>query len=236
MKKSQGEGTKLYCFSPPVMLATFVVETTLAAYTLWRYKLSTMTRLTVAMFFFLGLFQLSEYFVCGGAGLTAQHWSRIGYVAITMLPPLGLHVLHEIAHKKRPWLAWLAYATGAGFIVYFLAWSSAFRGYACTGNYVIFQLGERASLLYGLYYYGWLAAAMALGMRWHGQATDKQQKRSIIALIIGYLVFLVPTAVVNSIDPATRRGIPSIMCGFAVLFALILGFYILPKANAGAKR
>ena len=50
------------------------------------------------------------------------------------------------------------------------------------------------------------------------------------SLMFGYLVFLIPTATVNYIKPETRAGIPSIMCGFAVFFALILAFKILPLA------
>lgn len=238
MNKHNRQGTKLYCFSPPVMVATFVIEITLAVYTIVRYKMTLITRLAVATLFFLALFQMSEYFVCGGAGLSAEHWSRIGYASITMLPPLGLHLLHAIAERKRHWwMVWLAYALAAGFIVYFLCWNQAFRGYACTGNYVIFQLGERASLMYGAYYYSWLAAALALGMRWHAQSVgNKDMRKAIIALIVGYLVFLIPTAVVNSIDPNTRRGIPSIMCGFAVIFVIIIVVYILPHANRLHKR
>ena len=55
--------------------------------------------------------------------------------------------------------------------------------------------------------------------------------QTVRGLIIGYLIFLVPTALANSIKPSTRRGIPSIMCGFAVLFALIMTLYILPRAS-----
>ena len=58
---------KLYCFSPPVMIATFVIEVSLAIYTLWRYKLNPVTRLTVALLVCLAIFQLAEYNVCEGA-------------------------------------------------------------------------------------------------------------------------------------------------------------------------
>jgi hypothetical protein len=51
----------------------------------------------------------------------------------------------------------------------------------------------------------------------------------LLAMVVGYLVFLVPTALANTVAPETRRGIPSIMCGFAVLFALILAVYITPR-------
>jgi hypothetical protein len=34
-----------------------------------------------------------------------------------------------------------------------------------------------------------------------------------------------------AIKPEARRGIPSVLCGFAVLYALILALYIMPKAE-----
>lgn len=221
------------------MLATFIIEIILAAYTVVRYRLNTLGRLAVAMLVALAVFQLCEFHVCSGWGVRATEWSRLGYVAITLLPALGLHMLHVIAGKPHRKLVAAAYATMLGFIVYFLAVPSAFRSYQCTGNYVIFQIGERAAIMYGLYYYGWLLAAISLGISWANEfktlgATHRRQLNGVKALIIGYLVFLVPTALANSVRPETRRGIPSIMCGFAVLFALILALYILPRL--GLKR
>lgn len=191
------------------------------------------------MLAFLGLFQLSEYFVCGGAGMSSESWSRTGYAAITMLPPLGLHLMCVLAGKRRRWLLAAAYASAAGFIAYFLLYHAAFKGYQCTGNYVIFQLGMHPAIAYGAYYYGWIVATLGLGLYWAGQVKTRGKKvllqvRTIYALIAGYLIFLLPTALANSVKPETRRGIPSIMCGFAILFALILTFYILPRI--GKKR
>jgi NADH:ubiquinone oxidoreductase subunit 6 (subunit J) len=125
----------------------------------------------------------------------------------------------------------------AGFIAYFMHYHAAFIGYKCTGNYVIFQIGARPALAYATYYYGWLLTAIGMGVVWANelQAAGKRAKprlQMVQALIIGYLVFLVPTTISNSVSPATRSGIPSIMCGFAVLFAIILTMYILPR---GAK-
>ena len=226
-----------YCFSPPVMIATFVIELCLAVYTLWRYRQSTLVRLAVAALAFLALFQLCEYFVCGGLGMRASTWSRIGYVAITALPPLGLHILHVLADKPKRRLVGVSYATALAFSVYFLAYNHAFLGYACTGNYVIFQLNVHPSYAYGLYYYGWLLTAITVGAHWANQllAQGEELKKRLLAvrgLIVGYMIFLVPTAIANSVKPETRSGIPSIMCGFAVLFAQILVLYIMPKLAA----
>ena len=217
------------------MLATFAAEIVMAVYTVWRYKMTTTTRLVTLALLMLGLFQLSEYYDCTGLGINAADWSRVGYAAITTLPPLGLHLLHKLAGKPDRRLVLAAYGTMAGFIGFFLLGHAIFRGYQCTGNYVIFQLDIHPAWAYGTYYYGWLFVAIGLGLRWafQMQAEDKpvlKRLRAVQALVAGYLIFLVPTALANTVRPETRRGIPSIMCGFAILFALILTFYILPRS------
>jgi hypothetical protein len=236
---SQRKSTQFNCFSPPVMLATLAIEFVLAAYTIWRYKMNTIVRLVTIALVSLATFQLAEYFVCTGYGLHAQQWSRVGFVAITALPPLGLHIMHELAGKPRRRLVATAYASMAGFMAFFLTYHTAFIGHQCTGNYVIFQIGDSMAGIYGLYYYGWLFAGVSLGLHWTSQLTKKgsiKKLQAVKGLIIGYLVFLVPTALANTVRPETRRGIPSVMCGFAVIFALILALYILPKAATAKQR
>ena len=93
--------TQLNCFSPPVMIATMVTEVALAVYTIWRYKMTPTVRLATVTLLALGGFQLSEYFVCTGSVGHAIEWSRIGFAEITLLPPLGLHLMHSVAGKPR---------------------------------------------------------------------------------------------------------------------------------------
>lgn len=215
------------------MAATLVIELVLFAYTLWRYKLTVVARLALLAVGALAVFQASEYQVCTGFGMNAENWSRLGYVAITALPPLGLHLMYVLAGKPGRRLVLAGYTLMAGFMIYFLSYHAAFIGYQCTGNYVIYQIGKGPSIAYGLYYYTGLFTAIGLGVKWASETLRKGSSRrklqTIQALIVGYLVFLVPTALANSVNPETRRGIPSIMCGFAVLFALILVLYILPR-------
>lgn len=229
--KRRSLGT-FYCFSPPVMIATFVTEILLAVYVVYKYYLNNTTRLIIATLVALAVFQVSEYFVCGGLGADAGAWSRLGYVAITALPALGLHMLFVISGKQSRKLVVAAYSTMAVYMSYFLLSSTAFVGHECTGNYVIFQIGMNAARLYGLYYYGWLLTAMLIGYRWLTSGKyDKKVRQKIGALIGGYLIFLLPTGIANTVKPETRAGIPSIMCGFAVLFAFILALYIAPRVG-----
>lgn len=231
---SKAKGVQFNCFSPPVMLATLIFEAGAALYVVWRYKMSVLARLAVASLTALAVFQLSEYQVCTGSGNSAENWSRLGYVAISALPPLGLHLLHVLAGKPQRKLVAAAYLTMVGFVVYFLAHPTAFTGHQCTGNYVIFQIGLWQAIAYSAFYYGWLFTAIGLALHWgrHLRQAGKQalgKLQMVQALTVGYLVFLLPTGLVNSIDPTTLSGVPSIMCGFAVLFAIILVFYIVPR-------
>jgi hypothetical protein len=222
------------CFSPPVMLATLIIEFGLAVYTLWRYKLNAVTRLAVLLLIGLGAFQLAEYNVCTGS-THAEAWSRFGFVMITALPALGLHLMSVLAGKPKRRLVLTAYATMAAYMVFFLAYRGTFTGDECTGNYVIFHLADNVSGWFSVYYYGWLAAGIGLGGKWANElmkagAKARPRLQSVRGMIVGYLIFLVPTGITNTVKPETLSGIPSILCGFAVLLALTLSFYVLPKA------
>ena len=146
---------RLFCFSPPIMLATFVIEVALAVYVLWRYRSEKITWLTVAILVFLALFQIAEYNVCEGAfGLDSLAWSRIGYASITILPALGLHAVITIAKVKQKSLVLVGYAAAVGFAGFFLTVGNGLTGAVCTGNYVIFEIAQNILTLYAAYYYG----------------------------------------------------------------------------------
>ncbi len=189
----------------------------------------------------LATFQLAEYFVCTGIGSMAVPWSRVGFVAITALPPLGLHIMHVLAGKPKRRLVYSAYGLMAVFMTFFLAGSGVFTGHQCTGNYVIFQFSDNVTGAYSLYYFGWLLTGISLGFRWAGELKAKgktaiRQLQIVQAMILGYLVFLVPSALAMAVKPEVRRGIPSVLCGFAVMLALIIVVYILPRSSNAEAR
>lgn len=223
---------KLYCFSPPIMLATFIIEIVFALYVVARYKLTPVSRLAVAILVGLAVFQLAEYNVCETAwGMDSLSWARIGYVAITFLPPLGLHLATKIAGKKQPLLVGSAYLAGVLFALFFLFSGQGMLGQECLGNYVIFSIAPWAVKLYAAYYYGLLALGVGYSLKAAKSIKKKSHKQALVALAVGYLAFIVPTTAANIIDPETIAGIPSIMCGFAVILAVILTLVVVPKAH-----
>lgn len=210
------------------MLVTFVIEITLALYTLIRYKMTPIARLAALMLLFLAIFQVSEFMLCGGLGWTGVDWIRFGYVSITVLPPLGLHMAVVLAGKKRfNWLVLTSYISAAVFIYFFVFVTKSLNGKDCMPNYAVFHVDRKLTDFYGLYYYGWLIVSSALALYW---AQNCKYRRNLLGLVAGYGVFIIPTSMAVILNPTATQGIPSIMCGFAVLMAVIIVVFILPGA------
>ncbi len=216
------------------MVATCIIEVALLIYTVIRYKMATLTRLTAATLALLALFQLSEFHVCR-SGWIAGTWSRIGFMAITLLPPLGVHIIQNISGRGWRALKWIAYASGAIFAGVLGFSKTAFDGHACAGNYAIFQLAPHLGGLYFEYYYLWLFVGIGLSLYFSIKAR-RLIREALVLQAAGFLIFILPTGIVNDLNPSTISGIPSIMCGFAVLYALILVFGIVPRALKDQKR
>ena len=226
---------KLWCFSPPVMLATLLIEFFLAFYVVWRYKMTNITRLVFSILVGLGIFQLAEYMICGGLGLNHVEWVKIGYISITLLPALGLHLVATIAKagpSARP-LLWTAYGTAAAYVVYFLA-AGTVVARECAPNYAIFDVHGFGAELYAVYYYGWLLVTVAMAALWSKK--NKKAEKALAWTAGGYAAFIIPTTFANIVDTSTLAAIPSIMCGFAVLLAVVLVGRVLPLSKTPLKK
>jgi len=225
---------KFFCFSPTVMLATFLIETVSLLYVVGRYKMSTLTRLVGATLGLLAGFQLAEFYVCGGHGVSAATWSRIGFIAITLLPALGIHLIKTISGRKIGWLVWLSYAASLAFVILIALTKNSFQSHVCAGNYAIFQLANNVGGAFFSYYYSLLFLGVGLSLYFSLKA-KQNVREALILQAFGYLTFLLPTGVTNTVNPKTISGIPSVMCGFAVIYALILVFGIVPSLAAPKK-
>ena len=226
--KLHRQGQTLYCFSPPIMLATLVIELVLAAYVFVRHRTTRFGKVAGFVLVLLATFQFAEYRICTVAeGASLVLWARIGFVAITLLPLSGLYLVSLVSRKPR--FLKLGYATSLGFILYFVFVPKSITAAICGGNYVLFNMSNDLYRLYGLYYLGFLL----LGI-W--ESVDKissmerrtRSKRTLQWLIVGYLSFMAPLGIVYMIIPETRNGVASIMCGFAVVLAFILALKVVP--------
>lgn len=211
------------------MLATFAIEITFALYILWRYKFTPITRIIVSLLTLLAVFQGTEFMLCGGLALEGGTWSKIGYGAITLLPPLGIHLAYLLANKKPGKVVALAYTTSILFLAYFAFATQAISGHTCYANYVTFDTANGSTIPYTIYYYGWLFVGIFLTFKW-APALDKHRKAALYALMAGYLGLLIPTTTVTILWNESTAGIPSIMCGFAIILAALLTLKVAPES------
>lgn len=218
----------LYCFSPLVMAITIIIEVSLAVYALVRYKHALIRNLAIATFLILATFQFAEFQVCTNTLGNPEMWSRIGYVAITFLPIIGVQAISVLAGRKNRQLLVVLYSIGLVFALYFLITPGVFVASMCTGKLVLFELEKNIGMIYYMFYNIVLFIGLGLAYIYRNKEKSKPKRQALVWYIVGILTFLVPTGIVYVVRPSSIDNLPSIMCGFAVIFALIIGLRILP--------
>lgn len=213
----------LACFSPLAMVITFVIEWLFVGVAYIHYRRTLVGRLGLAILFCLGLFQLTEYVVCTNLGPN-RLWTLVGLTAITLLPPLGAHLVGTLTGRMAG--VRLSYFLAAIFIVGFVFVPTIVGGSVCTGNYVIIGLPFVIGYAYGAYYFSFLL--WTIGLAWWGRRVAAQYQAVLNWLMAGYLSFMVPMGIVYLLSERARDAVPSIMCGFALILAIILIARVLP--------
>jgi hypothetical protein len=231
----RNDGRTLYCFSPPVMVATFVIELALAAFVFLRHRTTRFGKVAGFVLILLATFQIAEYRICVPGTASVVVWSRIGFVAITLLPLSGLYLVSLVSHK--PHFLKLGYATAGGFLLYFTFVPKSISDAICGGNYVVFNMSNDLYRLFGFYYLGFLLLGIWESIekvsRLHRRTGSK---KALQWLIVGYLSFMAPMGVAYVLIPETRNASASIMCGFALILAIILAFKVVPAFDRAHAR
>ncbi len=222
---------KFYCFSPPVMIATFFIEIFYIVYLLATRKLGTLLTVAIILLLCLATFQLAEYGICEYWGLDGATWAKIGFSAITFLPPLGLHMVYLLANKKPRILVPIAYILALTWVALF-QFADVLNGSVCSGNYVIFHIPDGFELPYYLYYDSLMFIAVCLAFIFASKANNNKQRVALQAMAIGYLSFIIPSIFFSMFDNhgGADSNLPSVMCGFAVLFATVITFKVVPNS------
>lgn len=230
--KEDSKNVTLYCFSPAVMLVTFLTEFALALYTFLRSRKANSNLGIVLGLVFLGTFQLAEYMICRGSD--ALLWSRIGLFCITFLPVFGYYLIAKIKNDYHFVKFGFLLASGLAFFLTF--YPSNINGAACAGNYVILNVQPAVYSFFGYYYFGFLLLGIWKAVEGIRENPEKKNTRKALTwLIIGYLSFILPLTLVYIFLAGTRAGVTSIMCGFAIVFAFILTFKIAPIYHSHVK-
>lgn len=220
------------CFSPPVMIATCIIELSYFVFILLKKARNTTSTLVLLMLACLAIFQLAEYGICEMWGLNGALWAKIGFCAITLLPVFGLHLVYILAKKKLSFIVPVAYVLAATWVGIFI-FAGALRGSVCSGNYVIFHIPDMYEVPYYFFYDTLLFIAMCVTFYFAEKTKDKKQRYALQSLGFGYLSFILPSMFFSTYDAhgGADSNLPSVMCGFAVIFASFLTFRTLAHNN-----
>jgi len=181
------------------------------------------------IFLLLAGYQFAEVLVCTRP--ENRIWTRLAFLDITWLPPLGLWLCARLSAPGIRWLRSAAYADfglGAVFSVWILAAPAVITQSVC--GLVLARYFPIAvfDIAYALYYQISLlvivfgaAAGMAAGY-------DHVLRKHLSDLQAGLLGFMLPALAVRILVREVQGDlIPSVMCHFAIVLAALLFVLIL---------
>ena len=226
LRKQKQSDVTFYCFTPVVSLATFFIEFLLAFYVLFKYKLTKFGNLTVATLLCLGTFQLTEFLICTTS--YGDLATKVGYIAITLLPALGIHSITVIARKNNLMVI-SAYIYAALLVVGIIFIPDINLQTSCMPLYVDVKVSDWFSILHYFYYAFYVFGAIYItlnSLRKHiGDAKEEKW------LILAYAAFLVPSEGLFFLRIISSTAVPSVMCAFAVFTAIILVLFVMPRQH-----
>lgn len=200
----------------------------------------------VALLSLLQLYQLSEFLIC--IGVNAGLITRIGFVVITFLPPVGYFLCTRVVKWRFPDY-WLGFAIALAFTVYYIFETSSveivdcnpfFATYQSTGTISIGTVTNpyelRISVIYGAFYFGSLLYSIWFLVENLIWAKDKIDNKYNIIVLIGFLVFMLPMLLMVIIFPQFAVAVASILCKYALLLAVTLLVFSFIKGKKPLKK
>ncbi|MCE7749796.1 MAG: hypothetical protein GPJ51_15525 [Candidatus Heimdallarchaeota archaeon] len=178
------------------------------------------------MLVLLQLYQLAEFLIC--IGVNENITGKIAYTIITFLPPMGYFLSSKVVGWKFPDY-WIGFAAATGFSLYYIVTPGSVVLDSCNPFYAVYSVHH--SFYYGIYYMGILVYSIFFLAAHLIFRRNKVDRKSSLFVLIGYLSFLVPMYLMVWVDSYFATKVPSIMCKYALLLAVILGVFsfIKPK-------
>lgn len=185
--------------------------------------------IALTMIALLAGYQTMEFIMCN-LGLTKPVFPYIAFVIISYLPPLNLLLVLTLTNNKKFGLKIIfIFLPAVFFTVYYLLSIAKFEVAKCTVLYASYHypLGD----LYGFFFYLPILISLIILIRTIPQTDDKKMKLILKVILYSTIFISLPVVIGFSLMFAGSYTIissmESIMCKFAFVYALSLGFIIL---------
>jgi hypothetical protein len=211
-------------YSPILALVTGGLEVLAGGYALSGPGRKSVLRPVAAILFFLAGYQFAEVVVC--AHPSALILSRLAYLIITWLPPLGLWLAAVLAGRPGKALRAVAvgyFAAAAGLCVWILADPGLISRSVCDLVLARYFPSDPFDIIYAVFYQtGLLATVFGAGAAM-ASSGDAVARKHLANLQLGVLGFMFPSLAVRLLFAGPPGDVlPSVMCHFAVVLAASL--------------
>jgi hypothetical protein len=206
------------CFSPYISLSIFLIEFFLAVFFFIKNPRDKLNRFIALLSFFLGFYQLSEFFICvSGNNL----FTRLAMATTAVLPVLGIFYALVMWKKKiNVFFKTLILLPTVFFIVMFSLPITFKESAICSTIFIQYPSNGLISSFYGLYYLVYLFGAAVLFYFSATTAKSKYKRRLYYFGMLGMFIFTVPTFIFLIFLPQFKVQFPSVLCEFALLLAI----------------
>lgn len=212
-------------YSPALGTLTAVFE---FAASLWIFRFAIDKRfkfLVIGLLVLLGIYQILEVTICMQEVQPSQLLSRLAFLDITWLPPMGLLLIQNIC----PHTKWLKQFVRAVVIVaalmsfWILVDYRFVTGTICEFMYAKYTYIEPYFHFYGAFYEISQMSLIFLPPLLMAQDLTIYQREHLRDIQLGALLFVVPSIFLVAVVPGiTGNGLPSVMCHFAIFLAVFL--------------
>jgi len=214
-------------YSPGLALLTGIVE---AGTAVWIFLSGTPGRKRILqpiglILLLLAGYQFAEVTVCFRPENLL--YSRLAFLDITWLPPLGLWLCAEMAFPKQRWLkaaAWADIALALGLSIWIFADPGAITKSVCMTVIASYSHAGTFEIAYGLFYQSSLVLTVFGAAAGMASIEDAVRRKHLANLQTGILGFLFPALAVRIVLAEPEGLLPSVMCHFAVVLAVSLFF------------
>lgn len=207
------------CFAPHVSLSTAVFEFLIAGIVLWRYK-NKFARWISIFVAVLGLYQLSEFFMCT---VDPYFFAMAGFVIYSFLPALAVHfALMALRFDFPMWVLYLpavVYSLAAVFTPGFITSAYCSNVFVIAKNMILSNIVSW--FLYVSYYSIFILIACAIGFYLARTSKNDAVKRYYYLITLSVLLATIPALVLLVMLPSTSVMFASIYCQFAVIIAIM---------------
>jgi len=211
-------------YSPILAVVTAAFEVTVAVWALRGPGERSIIRTTSVILLLLAAYQIAEVAIC--ANVTAAGFTpRLAFIIVTWLPALGWLLIAQLLRRRSRTFTGSAYAmlaAAAGIVVWIVVDRSFASASVCNAVYARYTHAmPRFSVYSSFYCLGLLGMTVFSG---YGAMTcrDPRRQRQLLAVFVGTVAFLALALLTSQFVPPARGALPSIMCHYALLFAVAL--------------